>query len=391
MAFLPGKSHIRRTAACFLCCLLAGSILHCPVHATQETRQALEDAKNQHEQSQNELSEQEDNINHLNARRDSLLGQLSDLNTQLTEVSESLEEIERQIDDKEGQIVLTREELDEAIRQQEAQYAAMKKRVQFIYERQNFLMTEMLFESGSFANFLNQNRYIEQLSAYDRRMLEAYVENGRRIEEKKEELERDMQLLEEYREHQTAEQGRVAGLVESTSGSIRGYEGEITAAEETAEQIEARLKQEEEDIKALEAKLAEEIRLSELARQSAWRDISDVHFAEGDRYLLANIIYCEAGAEPYAGQVAVGAVVINRVRSGVFPDTVVGVIYQPHQFSPVACGKLALALAENRATESCYRAADEAMSGYTNVGNCVYFRTPIPGLSGINIGGHVFY
>ena len=51
----------------------------------------------------------------------------------------------------------------------------------------------------------------------------------------------------------------------------------------------------------------------------------------------------------------------------------------------------ALALAEDRATDSCYRAADEAMSGVTNVGNCVFFRTPIPGLEGINIGGHVFY
>ncbi len=106
---------------------------------------------------------------------------------------------------------------------------------------------------------------------------------------------------------------------------------------------------------------------------------------------MANLIYCEAGAEPYEGQLAVGAVVINRVLSSVYPDTIVGVIYQNKQFSPVASGRLALALAENKATAACYKAADEAMSGYSNVGNCVYFRTPIPGLSGINIGGHVFY
>jgi len=89
--------------------------------------------------------------------------------------------------------------------------------------------------------------------------------------------------------------------------------------------------------------------------------------------------------------VAVGAVVINRVLSSVYPSTLSGVIYQNRQFEPVSTGRLALALAENRATASCYRAADEAMSGVTNVGNCVYFRTPIPGLEGINIGGHVFY
>ena len=53
--------------------------------------------------------------------------------------------------------------------------------------------------------------------------------------------------------------------------------------------------------------------------------------------------------------------------------------------------KTALALTEGRATPECYQAADEAMSGVTNVGNCVYFRTPIPGLTGISIGGHIFY
>ena len=132
-------------------------------------------------------------------------------------------------------------------------------------------------------------------------------------------------------------------------------------------------------------------RLSQLAAASAWRDISEVAFADGDRYLLANLIYCEAGGEPYAGKLAVGSVVINRVLSSVYPDTVVGVIYQRKQFSPVGSGRLALALAENRATAACYQAADEAMSGVTNVGNCVYFRTPIEGLTGTSIGGHIFY
>ena len=92
-----------------------------------------------------------------------------------------------------------------------------------------------------------------------------------------------------------------------------------------------------------------------------------------------------------SSDLAVGSVVINRVLSSQYPDSVVGVIYQNKQFSPVGSGRLALALAENRATEKCYQAADEAMAGITNVGNCVYFRTPIEGLTGISIGGHIFY
>ena len=91
------------------------------------------------------------------------------------------------------------------------------------------------------------------------------------------------------------------------------------------------------------------------------------------------------------GQVAVGAVVINRLLSARYPDTITGVIYQRSQFSPAGSGRLAIALAQNKATSSCYQAADEAMRGVTNVGTCVYFRTPIEGLTGIQIGGHIFY
>jgi hypothetical protein len=57
----------------------------------------------------------------------------------------------------------------------------------------------------------------------------------------------------------------------------------------------------------------------------------------------------------------------------------------------VASGRLELVLTSGKATADCYKAAEEAMSGMTNVGNCLYFRTPIEGLTGISIGGHVFY
>ena len=175
------------------------------------------------------------------------------------------------------------------------------------------------------------------------------------------------------------------------SESIADYADQIADAEAAALEYEKELKKLEENLDYLKKKLAQEIALSQAAANATWRDISQVTFAEGDRYLLANLIYCEAGGEPYEGQVAVGAVVMNRVMSSKFPDTVVGVIYQKRQFSPVASGRLELALAANKATPSCYKAADEAMAGVTNVGSCLFFRTPIDGLTGISIGGHIFY
>ena len=372
-------------------CFMALTLFPIKSFATQTTKQQLEEAKEKKQQSQNELDNTKDDIAEMNEEKSSLQGQLNSLNSQLSEVSNNLAEIEEQIDDKETEIENTLAELEAARNTEADQYASMKKRVQFIYEKQNFMLWDMVLSAGSFADFLNQNHFIEELSAYDKRKFEEYIETRKLIEEKEATLESEMEQLEEYQVKEKAEQSRVSGLVSQTSGSIKQYANDISDAEAKAEELEAQIKAQEADIKALEAKLAEEMRLSRLAAASKWRDISEVTFAEGDRYLLANLIYCEAGSEPYEGKVAVGAVVINRVLSSVYPDTVVGVIYQNKQFSPVASGRLALALAEGRATSSCYQAADEAMTGYSNVGNCVYFRTPVPGLSGINIGGHVFY
>ena len=201
-----------------------------------------------------------------------------------------------------------------------------------------------------------------------------------------------MSELDAYKVQVVAEQSRVSGLVSQASNSLASTSNQISDAEAAALAYEQQIKEQEENITALKAKLAEELRMAELANQSSWRDISEVSFAEGDRYLLANLIYCEAGGESYTGQVAVGSVVMNRVLSSVYPDTIVGVIYQSGQFSPVASGRLALALTEGRATAGCYQAADAVMSGTTNVGNCVYFRTPVEGIvPRYTIGGHIFY
>lgn len=333
-------------------------------------------------------------------------GTLSTLNTELTQVSNNLNELEGQIaekeeeiDDLEKQIAQVEEELAEAIALKDEQYATMKKQIQFTYERSSNLYMELFFSSGSLSDFLNKNEYIEQLSAYQKKVLDEYKAAQAAMEQKQEELElakaeqeKNREELGEYRVQVVAEQGRVSGLVSQTSSSLNATADQISEAEAAALAYEQKLKEQEEELSALRAKLAEELRMAELAAQSSWRDISEVSFAEGDRYLLANLIYCEAGGESYSGQVAVGSVVINRVLSSVYPDTVTGVIYQSGQFSPVASGRLALALAEGRATGSCYQAADEVMGGTTNVSNCVYFRTPVDGIEPrYRIGGHIFY
>ena len=355
------------------------------------TKEKLEQAEKEQAEVKDKLEQTEQNIAGMESEKSELQTKLNQLNNDLTAVSEKLEDLESRIEKKEEEIEETSADLEVAKETEKTQYANMKERIQFMYEKKNTLYMEILFSASGFSEFINNTTYLKMLSEYDQNLLEEYEKNRILIEEKEAQLIKEKAELDSLHEETAAEQAKVTSYVNSTSSSIKQYAGQIADAEAEAAAYEADIKKRDEDIAYLKKKLAEEIALSKLAAQSKWRDISEVQFAEGDRYLLANLIYCEAGGEPYAGQLAVGAVVVNRVLSSVYPDTVTGVIYQNKQFSPVGSGRLALALAENRATAACYKAADEAMSGQTNVGNCVYFRTPIEGLTGIRIGGHIFY
>lgn len=109
-----------------------------------------------------------------------------------------------------------------------------------------------------------------------------------------------------------------------------------------------------------------------------------------DVRLMAALIYCEAGAESYEGKVAVGAVVMNRLRSGAYPSTISGVIYASGQFTPAMTGKVAKVYNNDTIPESCFQAANEALGGLSNVGDATHFRRA-GNHDGILIGNHVFW
>lgn len=106
--------------------------------------------------------------------------------------------------------------------------------------------------------------------------------------------------------------------------------------------------------------------------------------------ILAAIIQCEAGYECYEGQVAVGAVVMNRVRSGSFPSSIYEVVYQSGQFTPAGSGKVAAVIAQG-VSGTALQAAQEAISGVDNTGGALSFRPTSSGRSGLVIGNHVFF
>ena len=105
--------------------------------------------------------------------------------------------------------------------------------------------------------------------------------------------------------------------------------------------------------------------------------INDVSYASGsntsDIQLMARAINGEARGEPYEGQVAVGAVILNRVKNSQFPNTVAGVIYQSGAFTAVSDGQINVPIEEN---SSVYKAARDAMNGWDPTGGCIYYFNP---------------
>ena len=158
---------------------------------------------------------------------------------------------------------------------------------------------------------------------------------------------------------------------------------EAQAAAEEAARLEA-----EAQAKAAEeaARVAAEAQQAALAAQAAQTAVVSAE----ELKLLANIIYCEAGSESYVGKVAVGNVIMNRVKSASQPNTITEVVYARGQFSPVRNGSLQRALSSDKADASCYQAAIEALAGAQPVGEKLFFRRN-NGRSGQVIGHHVFY
>ena len=140
-----------------------------------------------------------------------------------------------------------------------------------------------------------------------------------------------------------------------------------------------------ESVEAQQQKIAEDIeRKEQEAKEKAEREAA----MRQNQALLAAIIYCEAGNQPYEGQIAVGAVIMNRVKSSAYPNTIEGVIYQSGQFGPAATGWLDQVRNSGSYTQSCMQAAVDALNGVNPIGGCLYFDQ---GGCGTKIGAHYFH
>lgn len=150
------------------------------------------------------------------------------------------------------------------------------------------------------------------------------------------------------------------------------------AEEKAQRELEEAQKKEAERIAAEQAE----------AQRKAEEEATVAQLQEADKELLASIIFCEAGNQPYEGQVAVGAVIMNRVKSAVYPNSISEVVYQSGQFGPAMTGWLDSVRYSAGYTPSAMQAAIDALSGSNPIGDCLYFDQ---GGMGYQLGDHYFH
>ena len=184
---------------------------------------------------------------------------------------------------------------------------------------------------------------------------------------------------------QEAEAASEAASVESAASGAASVDGGAT--EGTKEAAQAQDESAAADVQALQAAAAAaeaEAKAAESAAQTAQSEESE------DVKLLASLIYCEAGNQPHEGKVAVGSVVMNRLNSPAYPNTLAGVIYASGQFTPARSGKVDRIYRGGNIQADSIAAAKEALAGSAPVGGATHFRRK-GNRQGTIIGAHVFY
>jgi peptidoglycan hydrolase CwlO-like protein len=382
----------RRVSAVFLVtCLCLSAFRFFPQMKALAT--SLDELRDQKE----ETDKQIDSLSDAKAELESALG---DMNSQLYSISSSISTLQDEIDEQQTAIEDAQVLLDETQALSEEQYANMKLRIQYLYENGGSLSWTTLLASGSFSDFLTRAQYMMDISETDRELLEEYQDTLAQIASYQQELTERKEELVTAQEELSTRQNSLLSSISGTKNALSSTSSQLTNQQELSADLAAQITAMEEYERQLEAQKAAEAQqalLSESRVEQIKQQEEDlvanrtpVSAADGETELLAALIYCEAGGEGYEAQVAVGSVVINRVSSSYFPNSITEVIYQSKQFSPAASGKLALVLENGLTTDSCRNAANAVLSG-TISGNWLYFCVNNGGIDGTIIGKQVFY
>lgn len=339
---------------------------------TKETKEAINALQGQKEETAR-------NVSSLENKKHSLQNTIDDYTDELTDISEQIASTEKALEDVSTQIIELDRQLQEARKEEKDRYEALKKRMQITYESGGMDgMARTLFEADSVQDLFTRAEYIKAVVRYDYqkinefRILQSDIEaKSEVVRQKEEELDAYQTELDENYEMLADLTDSVMGQLSTTKSNIKSERGKLADFDQKLKELDGKMKSLESKAAAAQAQLAQQIaeRL-EMTRE----DTSGSYSAsDGEIQWLAATIQAEADGESYTGKLAVGSVIMNRVKSSAFPNTIIGVITQNMQFASYRSGKVELIMSRG-ANTTCVRAAQEVLAG-ARVGDYLFFMT----------------
>lgn len=328
-----------------------------------------------------------DDVDKLEEETSSLKSELSSLQEDLNSLTDEITTLTRQIEDTNDSIEKAELDLVAAKLNEEMQYDAMKKRIKYMYETGNPSFIEMVCDSESMSEFLNKSEFVQTITEYDKNLLQELKIIRVDITAKEEKLEEQQEELEEMQNELDEQQEELTAAISSTKGKLKSSSEALTKAKAAQKAAKEAMKNSSSSSSNKTTTSKSDSNKNSSSNSSTTQDTSS------DLVLFAALLQCEAGTSNYDSLLAVATVVMNRVESSRFPNTIRGVIYQSGQFSPTWNGSLKRVLSKGPCSLA-YQVAQDAMNGKRlgKVADCHYFNaTWATSHNGVTVGGNIFW
>ena len=295
----------------------------------------------------------EESTQSLESKTSDLAGQLAGINQELVAISDQISTTEMQVEITNGEIQRTKDSLADAQAKEAQQYNDMKTRIKYMYETGSASLLEMLFSAEDMTDFLNKADFIQNISDYDRKMLTELQETKNQIAEEEKTLQAQQDSLVSLQTSLDKKQSDLEAKAAATSTDLATFQAQLAAlrAQEAAE-LEAKRQQELQQQQQQEQQQESDKPSSGDGNSTVTPTPPTTPDSGGDIIqgggsdathdeltTFAALLDCEA-IHDYNSMLAVATVIMNRVESPLFPNSIHGVIYATGQFEPVWSGRL---------------------------------------------------
>ena len=234
-----------------------------PVYATSssELKKQRQEKENQKNSTQSELDELNDQISDLSGEKEDVDAQIEELTSQIAEIMVSVDLMEEEIADTEEQIAQAQVDYDAAEEKEQQQYTAMKKRIQYLYEKGEESYLQIILEAKSWGDLLNKAEYVQEIYTYDRKMLDDYAATVQEVAQLKEDLETKKSDLEASQYELEQEEASLQETLDEQKAISADYEKDLARAQEQAAAYKEEIQKQNDEIRQLAA--AEETKRQE--------------------------------------------------------------------------------------------------------------------------------